>query len=293
MLNIVQCNSYDKLFDLKSNSPIWQGWPKVEGKKVFVKPNLGIPPSLWDAQSVTHQKLIDLVLSRLVEEGAKSVVVGCCGYRHQWDKTLAFGGYDLICKKEGTTLICVQDGENFHKYTMVRLKKYLSLFGTKVSNYLLEADVVINLPKLKVGYLPGFTCAIKNMMGVISPKGTMHPQGSISILMKRLHDLYFLMQPLVDWTMVDGVVGSEYSSIYGVPKKANVLISGNDMWEVDCWAADAMGFDPEFFPYLQYIRKSLERNWPQRLSPKFRTKFELSLGWRKEDGKAGYSGLCL
>lgn len=216
----------------------------------------------------------------LRDSGAASLTVGCCGFKGQWDTTVQLMGLDEICSRMGASLICVQEGENYHKYTLQRLDQYMSLFGTKVSDYVLKAEAVINLPKMKVHSMATVTGAIKNMMGVISPKGSMHPNGSSDILHKRLADLFELMNPIVTWSLMDGIVGSEYNEQYGVPKRANVLIAGNNMWSVDCLAAKVMGFSPAKIPYLRYIGNIHDWGYPQ-LDPAIPvTPFELPLYMR-------------
>lgn len=283
MYQIAKCDIYDVARIL--NTDIWQDFPDVKNKKVFVKPNLVMPPVGPDFWACTHKEVVQAVLIKLQEGGASKIIVGDCGFKDQWDLTIKSSGYDEICKIYDAELICVQEGENFHKYTLKRFENkedYLSLYGTKISDFVLDSDIVINIPKLKVHSLAGITCAIKNMMGVISPKGSMHPKADPEILHKRLCDLYQLMTPIVNWTLVDGIVGMEYSETFGVNKSADVLISGKDMWEVDSAAAMVMNIPLVEIKYLNYIsQKHKEGFWPTSVPETFVTPFEKSLIMRK------------
>jgi uncharacterized protein (DUF362 family) len=279
-MKIDHCYAYD--CDQILKTPVWEDFPNVKEKSVFVKPNLVIPPTRNDLLSCTQKSVVEAVLRALRMKGAGRVIVGDCGFKGQWEKTQQASGYSEICREYDAEFICVQDGENYHKYSLKRFEKkedYLSLYGIKISNYVLDADVVINIPKLKVHSLAGITCSIKNMMGVIQPKGSMHPGASPDILHKRLRDLYKLLSLIVSWILVDGVAGSEYSETYGVPKKANVLISGTDMWEVDCAAAQVMGIAPERISYLKYI-SVFKGDYP-KISNEFVTLFEFPLIMRE------------
>lgn len=282
-MTVHRCSSYE--YEEMGSCAVWERSPLsgFKGKHVFIKPNLVTPPSPWDVQSVTDYRLLNILLGRLSDAGVKSVIVGCCGFKGQWAKTIKLSRYDKICARHGAQLVCVQEGENFHAYTLLRFpnkEDYLSLYGTKVSDFFLRAEVRINLPKLKIHSLCTMTCAIKNLMGVISPKGAMHPNGSIPILHKRLRDLYALLSPMIDWTLVDGIIGAEYAEQYGVPKKAGVLISGEDMFQVDCEAADVIGMGPEQVWYLHHIHRKDKKPWPDRVSLGLRTVFEGPLSRR-------------
>lgn len=273
-------------FDEIMASKVWEGMPDVAGKRVFIKPNLVTPPTRRDWQSVTSPLLVEALLVKVLEKKPSEIVIGCCGFKGQWEKTIELWNKDLLSKFGwcDVKLICVQEGENYHKYTLIRFphkEDYLSLYGVKVSNFVIEADVVINVPKLKVHTMAGMTGAIKNMMGVISPKGTMHPNGSSEILHKRLRDLYALLNKRVSWVLMDGIVGAEYSEQFGVPRKANILISGTDMFEVDCLGAYAIGYYPEEIDYLRYIHNIDKKPWPDLEPLNYnRVFFEKPLTWR-------------
>lgn len=277
---IARCESYK--LDSVRESQVWDDFPEVKDKTVFVKPNLVVPPTPQDRQSVTHPRVLEAVLCRLRDGGVGKIIVGCCGFKGQWQKTVELGGYDKVCAKHDAELICVQDGPNYHKYTRKRIEDegYLSLYGAELSDFVLESDLLINLPKLKVHWMAGITCSIKNMMGIMKGKGGMHPSGASHTLHKRLRDLYVLTRPLVSWILVDGIEGSGYAEHSGVPVRSDVLIAGTDMFEVDCWASQVMGINPEQVGYLKYIKEEDEKDWPVQLDSEWVTRFPLPLTWR-------------
>lgn len=91
-----------------------------------------------------------------------------------------------------------------------------------------------------------------------------------------------LLKDRVHWCLMDGVVGSAYSEQYGLPMKSDVMISDSDMWSLDCTAAQAMGVVPSEIPYLRYIQKAIDRDWPGQIPMKFIRQYERPLAWRKE-----------
>jgi uncharacterized protein (DUF362 family) len=274
------CNHYKDLRKLSLLDDIWEGFPQVRGKKVFVKPNLVVPATVGEEASCTKVEIIQLVIEKLKEEGCSNIVIGDCGFKDQWELTISSTGYDILPKKYGIKLIGLMLGENFHKFTLKRSDKYLSLFGAKFSDYMLECDLVINVPKLKVHKMALVTVTTKNMMGTMIQKGNMHPKGSVEILHKRLADLYFLTENMVKFCLVDGIIGSEYSEHCGIPKIANVLISSSSMYEADCIASQVMGISPEDVPYLNYIKKRLPTLTFSKIPNNFVVPFEKPLRWR-------------
>jgi uncharacterized protein (DUF362 family) len=215
--------------------------------------------------------------------GANDIIVGDCGFKDQWEYTIKLSGYDQLPKRYGVQLIGLQEGPRFHEFTLVRSEDYLSLFGAKFSNTTLECDFVINVPKLKVHNMAIVTGAIKNMMGTMAQKGSMHPRANCSILHKRLHDLYFLTRHRVGACVVDGIIGSEYSEQCGMPVNSGLIIFGDDQWEVDVAISKLMGISPANVGYLDYIRYTINEDFGKIEVPEeLVKKYELPLSYREK-----------
>jgi uncharacterized protein (DUF362 family) len=262
----------------------WMGFPDVRGATVFVKPNLVNPDTHWDHCSTTRVEVTDLVIQKLLAEKASKIIIGECGFKDQWKATMKSTGYKKLSKKyPKVKIIPLQDGPNFHKFTLKRIPKgsYRSLFGVKFSDYLLASDVIINIPKMKVHTMAGITGAIKNMMGTMTQKGNMHPRASIDILHKRLADLNTLTSKLVDFIVMDGILGAEYAEQSGRPVKSSVLLSGISQWEIDVAAAKLMGFNPRKIPYLKYINSNRSHYDAVEVPSHLVKKYEKPLSWKK------------
>jgi uncharacterized protein (DUF362 family) len=278
---IIGAKSYDGLEGIPPGD-FWESFPVVKRKKVFIKPNLVTPLTKWDSASTTDVRVVRSVIEKLQKEGCEDVIVGDCGFKGQWENTIRSTGYWSLPRSYGVKLIPLQDGPNFHKFTLQRCThKYLSLFGARFSDYMLECDMVIDVPKMKVHKMAVMTGAIKNMMGTMIQKGSMHPRGDANILHKRLCDLYFLIKDKIKFIVVDGIVGSEYAEQGGVPVHSDILVSGVDPWEVDVSLAKLMRIEPSNVRYLDYIRRELGRSFDEISVPKgFVKEYELPLGWR-------------
>lgn len=306
-MKILPWESYTNLNLEEVPDNFWEDFPEVEGKKIFIKPNLVVPPTPWERSSTTRIEVVRLVIQKLIEDGASEIIIGDCGFRHQWQKTISLSGYDSLPKEFPIVrLVGLQEPENFHRYNPYRLipsmvpslgvtdsqqtvvelslerKPYLSLYGAKLSEIATSCDIFINIPKLKVHKLAHITGAIKNIMGIMAQKGSMHPKGDYGILHKRLRDLYFLTRDMVHFCVLDGIEGSEYSETGGLRQLSGVLVSSIDPWDLDIATAILVGIKPQEIPYLEYIRRDLKRSFDEIEVPEHLIqKYEIPLGLRE------------
>lgn len=115
----------------------------------------------------------------------------------------------------------------------------------------LAADFVVSMPKLKTHHWAGVTLSLKNMFGIVPggcygwPKNVLHWAGIDNSIL----DLNAAVRP--DFAIVDGINGMEGNGpIQGVPKRANVLVLGDDPVAVDATCCRIMGLLPEKIKYL-------------------------------------------
>ena len=146
----------------------------------------------------------------------------------------------------------------------------------------LDADCIVNLAKLKVHPLAGFSLGFKNMMGALPGRARRWPeeatrQGYPTPYVpgggkKVFHDLArdlgreVMQQALVDLnsvvpshlTIIDGLYGMEGpgSPVNGRPVKMDLLIGSRDIVAAEAVGAAVMGFDPAG---LSYLRAAVER----------------------------------
>ena len=116
----------------------------------------------------------------------------------------------------------------------------------------LDADVVINLPKMKVHIAGVVTLGLKNWNGIIT---NVHPsdqqQGAHRIdLGQKMADLYRVRK--ADLTIIDGIIGMEGQGPHaGTPIEMNLIVAGQDTCAVDAVTCSIMGFDPIEIPAVR------------------------------------------
>ena len=211
--------------------------------RVFVKINHLSPPSPPEAGIVTHPAFAAAVLERLKEAGAE-VVVGDDVNSRDGDP-FGLSGYREVCRRLGIRLADLKE-DGFRK-VLLRGRRVGSAF---YSGLVLEAEVVINLPKFKTHSFTVLTGAVKNMFGCL-PHGRrleahrrFPDQGDFS---EMLVDIYGCRLPSL--TLMDAVVVMEGEGpAAGKLRPAGLVLASADGVAVDAAAAALAGFDPDDVP---------------------------------------------
>jgi ferredoxin len=115
-----------------------------------------------------------------------------------------------------------------------------------IARPVLEADFLVNLPKLKTHSFTVFTGAVKNMYGVI-PLGLRHHFHRRyirnDVFSQMLVDLFAAVPPQL--TIMDAVAGMEGEGpSAGKPKAVGLILAGVDGVAVDAVASRIVGYDP-------------------------------------------------
>lgn len=228
---LLECMIRNAIKDLKIN---------LDNKETAVlKPNIVIPAKPGSA-IVTHPAITEAVINVLRDYGFENIVIGE-GSGVGVDVVSAFevSGYRRLAMKMGVELV------NLNKAERVEIKwKYGTL---KIPKIIMDADVYINLPKMKTHGQTVVTLAMKNQKGILScaDKQRFHKLG--------LHDpvveLARVIQP--DLNIVDGVVGMEGEGpLNGKKKKVGVLVIGGNLLEVDMVCCGVMGIGWESVDHI-------------------------------------------
>jgi uncharacterized protein (DUF362 family)/NAD-dependent dihydropyrimidine dehydrogenase PreA subunit len=118
-----------------------------------------------------------------------------------------------------------------------------------IANPVLEADIVISLPKLKTHELTYYTGAVKNFFGVLPLKcrKEIHLLGKRDLFGEAVADVYSVVKP--GFAVMDGVIGMEGNGpSHGNPINSGVILASQDCISLDITAAELIGFDPLKIP---------------------------------------------
>jgi len=209
------------------------------GSKVFVKVNHLSPPSAPERGIITHPSFTTAVLT-LLKEITPHIAVGDDLHPSTPDG-FDVSGYRALCERLGVELINLRE---------VGFKRVDSpgevLNEIYIAQALLEADVVVNLPKLKTHSLTLLTGALKNLYGAI-PGGlrvAYHGQHKDPSEFNRLLvDIFAAARP--DLTIMDGIVAMEGAGPANGPvRELGVILASQDAVAVDAVASRIIGLDP-------------------------------------------------
>lgn len=206
--------------------------------KVLIKPNL-VSPRNPDAATTTHPNLVMAVVQWLHELGVENIVIAdspgglyttqalkntynVCGYNSL--SGLAHLNYDVSWQ----TLYC-DEGFNNRSYNII--------------TPIIEADYIINMPKLKTHGMMTLSGAVKNMFGAVPglQKPEMHYRWpNTNDFARMLIELTLLLKPnvaIVD--AVDSMEGNGPNS--GDKKYTGMTFAARDPFTLDKVMADYMG----------------------------------------------------
>jgi len=208
------------------------------GDRVLLKPNLlaGKPP---EKAVTTHPEMVRAVITLVQEAGGVALVGDSPG----------IGKPEAVAKKCGVWEVIEVTGAGFAPFeTSVQVATQTGTFQhLELAQDILDADVVINLPKLKTHQMMGLTCAVKNLFGAVVGlrKPRLHLQAGTSkeYFALMLLELAEFIRPAL--TIVDAVVGMEGDGPgSGDPVPIGALLAGVDPLAIDTVACELLGMDP-------------------------------------------------
>lgn len=222
------------------------------GQRVLLKPNLlaAKPP---EAAVTTHPLMVQAV-AELVQQAGGLVLVGDSPGIGSLERVAEKSGIMAAVRAVGAQLVTFQATESVSGSGVFR--------RFEVSREYLEADLVINLPKLKTHEMMTLTCGVKNLYGTVvgAAKAGLHlTAGRSKELFAGLLLEIALARP-VALTIVDGVVAMEGDGPNsGTPRQLGWLLAGTNPVAVDLVAARLIGIPTELLPVEQ---EALRRGLP-------------------------------
>jgi uncharacterized protein (DUF362 family)/Pyruvate/2-oxoacid:ferredoxin oxidoreductase delta subunit len=197
------------------------------GMYVVVKPNL-LSPASPDKAILTHPLVVRTVVEYLLNKGCR-VQISDSPAVGSFDKTLRVGGF--IDALKGLDVVF----KEFRETVKVDTGKPFGLI--EVAKDVVEADAVVNLPKLKTHSQMLLTLGVKNTFGCIV--GMRKPEWHFRVGVDRkafarlLVEVYRVVNPIV--TLLDGILTmqGEGPGKGGTPRYLGLLMGSNDAFLVD------------------------------------------------------------
>jgi uncharacterized protein (DUF362 family)/Pyruvate/2-oxoacid:ferredoxin oxidoreductase delta subunit len=218
------------------------------GDRVLLKPNM-LSAKQPEAAVTTHPEIVRAVIE-LVRDAGGIPLVGDSPGVGRLVKVAETSGILKVVKETGAEL--------------VEFKESLEIAGEGVfkrfelARPYLEADRVINLPKLKTHEMMTMTCSVKNLFGAVvgMAKPAWHLKAGEDRLLfaEMLLDIYRLRKP--DLNIVDAIVAMEGDGpSSGNPRTVGLLLAGVNPVAVDVIAGEILGIPKN----LLYVERAAQK----------------------------------
>lgn len=212
-------------------------------KPILIKPNYinSKPPSTG---ITTDSRVIEGIIKFLRQRKTKDIIIGEGSGWGDTFEAFKVAGVDAVAERWDVKLVDL----NKDKIIEVCPLNPLSIKKVEVAETSLES-IIISVPKLKLHRIATVTLSLKNMMGALASKGSMH-RGSLS---KNIVDLASVLRPSI--SVVDGIIAGEGHETSGNPVEMNLVIAGIDPVAVDAVGAAVMGISPTDVKHLVLAQK--------------------------------------
>ncbi len=219
---------------------------QVAGRKVLIKPNV-LRSSEAGEGIVTHPAVLRAVVEKVEEMGPASLVVG------DNPGVFSYGDNEASFKKTGLMEAAMGYYRNIGNDSQKVPFNPDYMPRVSISRAVLEADIIISLPKFKTHGLTVMTGAIKNSYGCLpgAQKAQLHKAaGSPERFHEVIVEVFQLRVP--DLFIVDAVVGMEGNGPASPDlREIGLIMASDDAVAIDAVMATMMGLEPGRLRFLQ------------------------------------------
>ncbi len=216
------------------------------GDRVLLKPNI-LSASPPEAAATTHPSVVASMCEFVIQAGGKPIVGDGSGISRPGAtaKSLKISEIEEAARKAGAQVV------NFETsgFTLVDVPDPFQFRKLYIANPVLEADIIISLPKLKTHELTYYTGAVKNFFGTLPLKcrKEIHLLGKRDLFGEAVADLYSVIRP--HFAVMDGIIGMEGNGpSHGKPVNSGVVLASQDCVSMDIVASEMIGLDPLKIP---------------------------------------------
>ena len=218
---------------------------------VVIKPNAG-HAMLPETSGNTSPEMVAAVIKEVRKAKPKEIILA---------ESAAIGGDTLECfEVSGVGKAAEEAGAD----RIIDIKREKDLLKIPIRDaksditqvllprFLIEAEHIVNLPIFKPHVSMVFTCALKNIKGVVQDK--VHHLMHQTNLADAMMDIWSVVRP--DLTIVDFIRPQEgFGPTSGIPVDFGCVVAGKDPIAVDATSCRMVGLDIEKVPYFEPARE--------------------------------------
>jgi len=209
----------------------------AHGKKIIIKPNM-LAPAAPGAAVITHPHVVRAVAEYVLEKGGRPAISDSQAVG-SFSRILKTGGYSDALK--GMDVEC----REFRKSVPVDIGEPFGRID--LAQDAVEADFIINLPKLKTHGQMFMTLGVKNMFGCVvgfrKPEWHFRTGVDRELFARLVVQIYGVVKP--DVTILDGILAMEGQGpgLSGRPRELNVLMGGDNAVSLDMTVCRMLGLE--------------------------------------------------
>lgn len=252
-VSLIRADSYD-LAQLKSSlETLLEPLGGIEafvkkGDRVLLKPNL-LTGSRPTKECITRKELVYCVAQLVIEAGGKPFL----------GDSPAFGTAKGVAKANGYLLLCEELNLPIVEFRPQRYATENENFShLRLSKEAMNADVVINLPKVKSHMQLTMTMGVKNLFGCVpgKMKAWWHLEAGKNV--DRFGEMIVETAKAIapDLTIIDGIIGHQGNGPSGgEPRKLGILGASANVFALDRAIIEIVNVDPDLVPTLTAQKK--------------------------------------
>ncbi len=223
---------------------------KLQGKFVLIKPNV-LRVSTAEEGIVTNPAVLRAVVEKVETMNPGKIVVG------DNPGLVSYGANELSFKQTGLMEAAGKYYKNIGDDSSKVDFNPDFVPTVSVSQAVLDADIIISLPKFKTHGLTVLTGAIKNSYGILpgAQKAKLHrAAGNPQRFHEIIVDVFNIRVP--DLFVVDAVIGMEGNGPASPDlRDIGLILASDNAVALDAVIATMMGCDPSGLPFLQKAKK--------------------------------------
>ena len=221
------------------------------GDSVLIKPNFVAPFS----GAITNFNIIEEVIEEIRKCGGEPMIGESAGFEFDTEKTFDIIGATKFAQNIGVKLVNF-DAEHIEKIKVNQ--RFLKDLG--IPKIVLEADVLINIPKMKMHGVTTVSFGMKNLMGI--PNRESRRKLHVFGIERGIATLNTIFKS--DLTIVDGLTVMGSKAVYGNELDLGVIVAGKDVVSVDQICCELIGIKPQKIKHIRHaLKKSLEQGHPE------------------------------
>lgn len=245
VVSIARCDDYERARVCSAIRSALEPLGDIErfvrpGQRVLLKPNFIMARRAEEAAN-THPLFI-VEVARLVREAGGEPVVGDSPALGSARRVASRSGLLALAREADLPVI------EFRTTRRVPSPRGRAGRSLRLACEALDADVVINLPKLKAHGQMFMTLALKNLFGCVRGrrKALLHQQvgGRPIEFARMLVDVFAVIRPAL--TLLDGIVALERTGpTGGDPRRLGLVVAGTDCVAIDRVVCEILGAEPQ------------------------------------------------